>query len=523
MSVKRSQDAKKEAQDLPETPEFYYEDINWNDPQIFKDDEDLHPEFPLETMPPTFRQPIEEVMRHYKVNALLPVACALVINSAAIGRGLMVKSNVKRTYANIYSIIAAKSGTGKSNVFDEFMVPLNKLQFETLKEFNAEQKPRAEAELKLLQQEIQSLLKHKKNSKEFDLGEDARHERLCELLQQQAVLEDKLEFASRLWCVDFTSEALGMLLASSKEQIAVLTDEGGLPLYNMLGRYTKGDVTDDILLCKAKTVNSHSVDRVGRAPIVLSQPCISLLLLVQPDLLRKAFGNERLLVGGFLARCLAADAGMEIQYEDENTIPEPDENVMKRWGDHICSLVKTFRFADDSYSIAVDPEVRKASRKFHNEIVDQVRDALWDISTFAMRWVERAWEISLNLHAGIYGVECYRQRLSAKTFSNAVSIARFFAARQLVALQAPRIKAHDEMCDRLKTIFSRNEQSPITLRDLRRRHGLNRDEVIKSVKSNPETFGVAIAHSSRGGSPSTLVFLQTNPPVGMKGATRYGK
>jgi hypothetical protein len=518
MSVKKSQDAKKEAQDQMQTPECYYEDINWDNPQIFKDDEE-QPEFPLDTMPPTFRQPIEEVMRHYKVNALLPAACALVINSTAIGRGLMVKSNVKRTYANIYAIIAAKSGTGKSNVFDEFMVPLNHLQFETLKEFNAEQKPRAEAELKLLQQEIQGLLKHKKNQKNFDIGEDTRHERLCELLQQQAVLEDKLAYASRLWCVDFTSEALGMLLASSKEQIAVLTDEGGLPLYNMLGRYTKGDVTDDILLCKAKTVNSHSVDRVGRTPIILSQPCVSLLLLVQPDLLRKAFGNERLLVGGFLARCLASDAGMEIQYEDENSLPEADETIMKQWSDHICTLVKAFRFADEPYLISVDPEVRKASRIFHNEIVDQVRGVLWDISSFAMRWVERAWEISLNLHTGIYGVECYRQTLSAETFSDAVSIARFFAKRQLVVLQAPRIKAQDEMFDRLKQIFFRNGQSPITLRDLQRRHGLNRDEVLKSVKSNPETFGVIVAHASRGGTPSTLVFLQTNAPAGMKGAT----
>jgi hypothetical protein len=160
-------------------------------------------------------------MRHYKVNAVLPSACALVINSAAIGRGLMVRSNVGRTYANLYSIIAAKSGTGKSNVFDEFMVPLNELQIESLKEFNTEQKPRAEAELKLLQAEIQELLKHKRNQKEFDVGDDARQERLGELLQQQAVLEDKLAYASRLWCVDFTSEALGMLLASSKEQISV--------------------------------------------------------------------------------------------------------------------------------------------------------------------------------------------------------------------------------------------------------------------------------------------------------------
>jgi hypothetical protein len=216
MSIKRSQDAKKEAQDQTETPEFYYKEINWDDPQIFKDDEERQTEFPLETMPPIFRQPIEEVMRHYKVSALLPAACALVINSAAIGRGLMVQSNVKRTYANLYSIIAAKSGTGKSTVFDEFMVPLNDLQWETLKDFNAEQKPRAEAELKLLQAEIQELLRHRKKQKEFDVGEDARQERLGELLQKQAVLEDKLEFASRLWCVDFTSEALGMLLASSK-------------------------------------------------------------------------------------------------------------------------------------------------------------------------------------------------------------------------------------------------------------------------------------------------------------------
>ena len=76
MSIKRSQDAKKEAQDQTETPEFYYKEINWDDPQIFKDDEERQTEFPLETMPPIFRQPIEEVMRHYKVSALLPAACA---------------------------------------------------------------------------------------------------------------------------------------------------------------------------------------------------------------------------------------------------------------------------------------------------------------------------------------------------------------------------------------------------------------------------------------------------------------
>jgi hypothetical protein len=56
---------------------------------------------------------------------------------------------------------------------------------------------------------------------------------------------------------------------------------------------------------------------VSRPPIVLHHPCVTMLLLVQPDLLQKAFSNERLLVGGLLARCLAADSKMEVQYEDE--------------------------------------------------------------------------------------------------------------------------------------------------------------------------------------------------------------
>ena len=41
---------------------------------------------------------------------------------------------------------------------------------------------------------------------------------------------------------------------------------------------------------------------------MLELPCIALLLLVQPDILRRVFKNERLTIGGFLARCLCADS-----------------------------------------------------------------------------------------------------------------------------------------------------------------------------------------------------------------------
>jgi hypothetical protein len=492
---------------------YIYEEVDLDNP--FGEDQEPLPPFPLDALPERFQLPITEVMRHYKVDALLPATCALVINSAALGRGIVTKSNIRHTYPNLYAVIGAKSGTGKSVVFDEFMAPLNELQQKALEEFGNQQKPQAEAELKILDQEISVLTKHKQGSRNCNLSEDNRRERLCELLQEKALLEDKLQFASRLWCVDFTSEALAVLLANNSEQTAVLTDEGGLALYNMLGRYTKGNITDDILLCKAKTGNGHTVDRICREPIVLHHPCVTLLLLVQPDLLYKAFDNERLLVGGFLARCLAADSRMEVQYEDETTLAEANPKIMGAWNQYISSPVKTFRFAEDPCPIAVGDGVRNLSRTFHNETVDQIRSTLSDISSFAIRWTERAWEIALNLHAGHHGDACYREPLNSQIFSDAIRISRFFADRQLEVLQRPRIKAMNERRDRLAEILNRNEGKPITLRDLSCHHGLDQEEVISSVKRHPDLFGIVTRRPLNGGHKSAILFLKSSPPPGI--------
>jgi hypothetical protein len=474
------------------------------------------PGFPIDALPSVMRQPVEEVMRHYRVSELLPATCALVINSAAVGRGIVTKSNVRRTFANLYALLGAKSGTGKTVVFDEFMTPLEALQHEILEAFKAEGKPAIEVELKLVQTEVQRLLRFKRRKQEPDLPDDPRRERLAKLLQRQAELEDKLERGCRLWGVDFTSEALGVLLANNNEQIAVLTDEGGLALHNILGRYTKGVITDDILLCKAKSVNGTAVDRIGREPLILRQPCVSLLLLVQPDLLRMAFSNERLIIGGFLARCLAADSRMEILKEDQNTLREVDPVIMERWNQHIRALVKNFRFAQEPYWISVQEEVRSLARQFQNDIVDQIHSSLSDVDSFALCWVERAWEIGLNLHVGLYGIECYKHPLSKETFDHAISISRYFADRQLQVLNAMRIRASNDSRDRLKEILERNGKDPITLRDLKRRHGLDREEVLNIVKNHPDFFGIAEVRRQSGGTPSVVVFFKSNPPAKMQ-------
>jgi hypothetical protein len=492
--------------------ETIYEEVDLE--HFVDEDQEPVPQFPLDAYPDAWRRPVEEMMRHYRVSAILPATCVLVINSAALGRGVMTKSNVRRTYANIYAIVGALSGSGKTPPYDDLMAPLTKIQKASLDQFNAEGKPRIEAELKLLEREIQTLVKHGTNPKKFDFAEDCRHEKLAELLQRKAELEDKIQFTERLWTEDFTSEALGALLANNREQMAVLTDDGGLVIYNLLGRYTDGDVKDDILLCKAKTVSPVPVDRIGRGSVLLHQPCVSMLVLTQPDLLYKLFANERLLVGGFLARCLAVDSRMEIQDETEESLPDPDPAIMAAWNTHIESLIKMFRFSDESYLIPVEPKVRALSREYYNMWAAKARGILSDVASFAVRWCERAWEISLNVHTGLYCTECFAP-MSTETFKNAMRISDFFAERQLEVLRRPRIEAQNKHRDRLSEIFKERFHKPVTLRELVHRHGLKREEVLLCVKSRPDIFGMVVVKPPRG-SKSTLVFFKSNPPPGMK-------
>jgi hypothetical protein len=236
-----------------------------------------------------------------------------------------------------------------------------------------------------------------------DKEKENAEEKLAALYKEQDDLEDKLKHTCRVWTSDFTSEALGGLLQYNNEVIGVCSDEGGIALYNMLGRYTEGNVTDDILLCKCFSVNSHPIDRISRGQILLKAPCVALLLIVQPDLLQMAFSHTRLLLGGYLARCFSADTKLQMREEtDENAAPF-DAGIKASWNTFITAVYKKYHDATEPFDIPVDEEVSKLSRKLHNTIVRRGRGRLADIRSFAARWVEQTWKVAILVHVGTHG------------------------------------------------------------------------------------------------------------------------
>ena len=270
------------------------------------------------------------------------------------------------------------------------------------------------------------------------------------------------------------------------------------------------NIADDQLLCAGFSGDSHAVDRITRDPITLQSPCISLFLAVQPDILYRAFASERLRLGGFLARCIAVDSELEVQYEDSDKPIEIDAKVTQAWSEHIRGLFDTFRMSSAPYVLPVESGVYTASREFHNQVVSLVRGGLSDVSTFAVRWNEWAWRICLNLHAGQFGIESIKHPLSVKTFESAVRIVQFFAGEQLKILRRSRVQAEDKDLSRVRDLITQNG-GPITLRDMDRRHGFSERRIRSLEKRFSTVIEVYEIKHPEGGRPSTVVGLAPQP------------
>jgi hypothetical protein len=491
----------------------------WEDPPVSADTlkKQGRPDtLPLDALSETISEPVRDWMRHIRIAALLPVMCALSAISVALGRGLKVLSNKTWTYPNIFALMGAETGSGKSLVFDESMRPLIELQA-AMEEAFAKEQSRLKAKIGMAKAEISakhSMLQQdiKKGEELTEAGKQALEDSLSELQEQIEDLEDRLAKPPCVWTSDFTSEALGVCLKNNDERVAVLSDEGGMALYNLLGRYNDGNVTDDMLLCKGFSVNSHAIDRIGRGRITLTNPWITLLLIVQPDILRMAYSNTRLLLGGFLARCFSADTQLQPQEETEDSAPHFDERIAENFNRFIKGLFAKYHQAEEPYKLKVEHAVRTKSRLFHNTIVRLIRGRLNDVRGFAIRWTEQTWKVAQLLHVGIHGTESENHVLSAQTFENATKIVRYFITVQLEVLKMMRIDAVEKTHTRLRELFERHDKAPIRTRELQKRHGLRKDLIIECVKTYQKIYGVEVVKPAKGGPEQMFIFLRKSKP-----------
>lgn len=407
--------------------------------------------FPLHCLPRVCEAMARAVCKTVRVLESLPGCCALGILSAAIGKGLQVKSGTNRvTRGNLYILGSAESGSGKSETFRHLAKPFLGFETEQVEAWKAEAKPGFLAEAKILGAEIAKLIKSAGSANAATKREEIRAQ-LKEKLAAHDKLLTKLR-APAFSCEDVTGEKLATLLADNDEQLASLSADAVAIVNILLGRYNKLDRTDEGIYLKAFTGDRCKVDRQTREPILVDCPCLAVLWLTQPDKLESLLAERSLSDGGLIPRILACHTHCEAQ-EIVQDAPEIPTRVESEYALLVYNLIETYRLVDTSFIIEPAPDALELMNAHHNAIVKRRRGDLRDVNIYAARWNEQAWRIAVVLHAAQHGAHAHEHSLELDAAKRAIELADWFAAQQLEILSGSREKARRQIWDEVLSLL----------------------------------------------------------------------
>jgi hypothetical protein len=290
-----------------------------------------------------------------------------------------------------------------------------------------------------------------------------------------------------LSCEDVPSEKLAVMLGHNQEQIASFSPDAGIIVNILLGRYSKNDRTDENIYLKAWSGDRVSVDRMGRDSVLLRQPCLAALWLVQPDKVDTLLAKTELTDGGLIPRILICHSHAEHRpiVRGADGIPTATVNA---WALLVGKLIKTFRFASEPVTIEPAPEVLQLMDAHCNRIVERMKTDLQDVDSYAARWNEQAWRIAVCVHAGLHGKDAGGRKLTAETAASAIAIADWFAGEQLRILARGRHAARRAKRDEVLELLADHPKG-ITTRDVHRARIVGSADEARALLTQMEADG----------------------------------
>jgi uncharacterized protein DUF3987/CHC2-type zinc finger protein len=464
-----------------------------------EDDEPLPAPFPVELLPSPMAAMVAAVAKCHRVPVALPGICALGAASAAIGAGLEVVSGPGRmTRANLFLIGSAESGCGKSETFRVIDAPLVDHQAALLEMWKEKTHPKLQAEIGLLNREITGY--EKKAAKCVDPTE---RDRLLGELEFKVAKRDDLQRKSSMPCViaqDVTTERLAVLLRDNREVMFSASADARKVVDNLLGRYSSTKSTDESFYLAGYSGDYVRVDRQGRDPVILQKPCISLCWLIQPDLMATMLDQQSLSSSGFLPRLLACHTHAAPR-KIEGDAPAISDSVRSQWTQLIMDMVSSFHGAEKPHRFDPTAEARLLLDEFHNSIVDRRQDDLADVGTFAARYAEQAWRISVVFHAALHGTDAPRRSLDRETAENAVRLVEWFSDQQLDILARGRRQAaqklEEQVFELLETRQERQNLDYITARDVHRARIVSSSNAAAALLARMEKNGLLTGQDVR--------------------------
>jgi len=426
--------------------------------------------FPANALPPILRDMAFAIAKSKRVPVALSSVCVLGVASASLGSGLQIQSASGRvTRGNLFLASSAKSGVGKSEVIREALEPFNQFEQSIIEKWRTEELPKMQA--RKIELEISIHRKKMSLNRAKDTPKGKEFEELQKDIAEFNALEKGM-CAPILAVEDILSESLGVLLEANKETLASFSSDSRDIVKNICGRYRKSnEETDESIYLKAFSGDPLRVNRLGRNPVYLQSPCISVLWLLQPDMMSLMFMKNGLIASGFMPRFLVADSraqATKITGHESMSIPL---EVKLAYRNLVFDLLRTYRISNVPFTIQTEQEAYRKLVDFYNMTVEwRWRNGKHsDIESFVARWAEQAWRIAVVLHAAEHGGCAHQIPLSVNTASAAVELVEWFAKEQINLLDAVGHQTKKTKRIRiLKAILRKDGEKEITAREVQR-------------------------------------------------------
>lgn len=260
--------------------------------------------FPLKIFPDWLGSFVEAVAIETQTPTDLGGCLALGTLAAGLGGRVAVQVTPKwEEGLNLFVAVAMESGRGKSPVFKRVMAPLEAWE----EQLQVAAKPRVateKARLEVLEKRLATLKNRAAKSPTGSVDSDVETE-IVKIAVELELADPSLTSLPRLLAGDVTAEKLARLLIANRGRIAIVSEEGGI-FQTMAGRYSSGDANLDVFL-QGFSNSTLSVDRRSdNDDVVLrcSNVALTIVLAIQPEVVRNAMGHSAMQERGLLDRFL---------------------------------------------------------------------------------------------------------------------------------------------------------------------------------------------------------------------------
>lgn len=389
------------------------------------------PAFPVESLPAAGAAMVNAVAESTQTPAdLAGIVYLGTLATCCGGRAVVEVQGGWREPLNLYAAPAMPPGSRKSAVFREMIAPLL--------EAERDMQERAKAGIgeavvlrDLAQEQARRALADAAKAKS-DGVDQAKAEAISAAAEAEAMA---VPAYPRLVADDVTPEALVSLLCVQGGRMAVMSAEGDL-FDIMSGRYARdGQVPNIGVFLKGHAGDLLLVDRKSREPERIEAPALTIIVTIQPQVLRDIAQRPVLRGRGLLARVLYSLPLDLVGYRriDVDTVPD---DVSAAYAGQVKALALSLADWTDPAVLLLTPEARKLLREYQEEIEPRLRAYTGDLAELR-DWASKLCGATVRL-AGLLHLAAnlktgYANPIAGDTMRNAIELGRYFTAHASAA------------------------------------------------------------------------------------------